>query len=73
MIPKYPFQVASWRKIGIKLDMRLKNFETLSAATEFATSIGRAHDIKRVQISCILDDRSHSETGEVVFFDREVR
>lgn len=71
MIPKYPFCVSVWRKVGSKLDQRLKSFETLTAAADYANASLRSIDVKRVQLYCILDDCSRNEMGQVVFFDRE--
>jgi hypothetical protein len=71
MIPKYPFIVLVWRKLGVKLDMRAKSFETLDAAHSYANTIIRASDVKRVQLTCILDDTRRNEVGDVLGFDRE--
>lgn len=76
MIPKYPFFVTVWRKIGstnfgAKLDQRAKSFETLDSAHAFANSMLRASDVKRVQITCILDDSSRDASGNVLGFNHE--
>jgi hypothetical protein len=73
MIPKYPFCVSVWRKLGPKLDLRTKSFETLAAANAFATGVLRSPDVKRAQLYCILDDRTRNEAGEIVTFDHEAR
>ena len=69
MIPKYPFIVSVWRKVGGKLDQRMKSFETLDAAHSFAGTILRASNVVRVQITCILDDTRRNDTGDVLGFD----
>jgi hypothetical protein len=72
MIPKYPFFVTVWRKLGNgKLDMRAKSFETLDAAHAFANTILRSSDVKRVQLTCILDDTSRDDAGNVLGFNHE--
>jgi hypothetical protein len=71
MVPKYPFVVTVWRKVGTHLDQRAKSFETLDAAHSFANSILRSGDVKRVQFSCIFDDIRKNEAGDVLGFDRE--
>lgn len=74
MIPKYPFCVSVWRKVGTtKLDLRTKSFETLAAASSFAATMIRANDVKRVQVYCILEDQHRNELGDVAHFDREAR
>jgi hypothetical protein len=73
MIPKYPFIVTVWRKVGTHLDQRAKSFETLDAAHAFANTILRSSDCKRVQLTCILDDSRRNEAGDVLGFDREAR
>jgi hypothetical protein len=68
MIPKYPFCVSVWKKIGMnKLDLRTKSFETLMAAHEFASHAFRTADVKRVQLYCILDDRTRNEVGIIEY------
>lgn len=68
MIPKYPFCVSIWKRIGnSKTDLRTKSFETMMAATEFANHALRTSDVKRVQLYCILDDRSRNETGIIEY------
>ncbi len=69
MIPKYPFIVSVWRRVGGKLDQRAKSFETLDAAHAFANTILRSSDVKRVQLTCILDDTSRDAAGNVLGFD----
>ena len=70
MIPKYPFIVTVWRKVGPKLDQRAKSFETLDAAHAFSGTILRSSDIKRVQLTCILSDTRRDDSGNVMSFDR---
>lgn len=70
MIPKYPFIVTVWRKVGTHLDQRAKSFETLDAAHAFANTILRSSDCRRVQLTCILDDSRRDEGGGVMGFDR---
>ena len=73
MIPKYPFIVSVWRKLGQnKLDQRSKSFETLDAAHAFASTILRASDVRRVVITCTLDDTRRDDTGNVLGFDHQV-
>lgn len=72
MIPKYPFTVSVWRKVAGKLDQRSKSFETLDAAHAFANTIIRASDVRRVQLTCILDDTRRDEAGNVLGFDHQV-
>jgi hypothetical protein len=68
MIPKYPFCVSVWKKIGMhKLDLRTKSFETMTAANDYASHALRTADVKRVQLYCILDDRSRSEVGTIEY------
>ena len=73
MIPKYPFIVTVWRKVGIHLDQRAKSFETLDAAHAFANSMLRSSDCKRVQLTCILDDSRRDAGGGVMACDREAK
>jgi hypothetical protein len=74
MIPKYPFIITVWRKLGQnKLDQRAKSFETLDAAHAFASTIMRSSDVKRVQLTCVLDDTRRDEAGNVLGFDREAQ
>ncbi len=73
MIPKYPFVITVWRKVGQnKLDQRAKSFETLDAAHAFANTILRSSDVKRVQLTCILSDTRRDDTGNVLGFDHQV-
>ena len=70
VIPKYPFVVMVWRKVGgTKLDQRAKSFETLDTAHAYAGTILRSTDVRRVQIYCILDDTSRDSQGNVLGFD----
>ena len=70
MIPKYPFVVMVWRKVGgTKLDQRAKSFETLDTAHAYAGTILRSTDVRRVQLYCILDDTSRDASGAVLGFD----
>lgn len=74
MIPKYPFIVSVWRRLGQnKLDQRMKSFETLDAAHAFANTILRSSEVKRVQLTCILDDTRRDDSGNVMAFDREAK
>ena len=70
VIPKYPFVVMVWRKVGgTKLDQRAKSFETLDTAHAYAGTILRSTDVRRVQLYCILDDTSRDASGAVLGFD----
>lgn len=74
MIPKYPFIVSVWRKLGVnKLDMRSKSFETLDAAHSYAGTIMRSSEVKRVQLTCILSDARRDDAGNVLGFDHQVQ
>jgi hypothetical protein len=74
MIPKYPFCVSVWKKIGMnKLDLRTKSFETLAAASAYAGIALRGESTKRVMVYCILEDQHRNEPGDVAHFDREAR
>jgi hypothetical protein len=70
MIPKYPFIVTVWRKVGTRLDLRAKSFETLDAAHSYGGTILRSSDVKRVQLTCILNDTRRDDAGNVMSFDR---
>jgi hypothetical protein len=73
MIPKYPFCVSVWRKVGTKLDLRTKSFETLPAASAFVGVALRGADTKRVQLYCILEDFHRNSVGGVSDFNREAQ
>lgn len=72
MVPKYPFIVTVWRRLGQgKVDMRAKSFETLDAAHSYASTILRASDVKRVALTCVLDDTSRDGAGNVLGFNHQ--
>ena len=70
VIPKYPFVVMVWRRIGTgKIDQRAKSFETLDSAHAYAGTILRSSAVSRVQLYCILEDTSRDSQGNVLGFD----
>lgn len=61
MIPKYPYQVVVDECLGsTKTSRRVKSFESLSAAAEYARTIKRAARVKRVQITMTLEEMNGS-------------
>jgi len=72
MIPKYPFCVTVWRRVGTnKMDLRTKSFETMMAANAYASTLYHRPDVKRVQVYCILDDRNRNEMGSFESYSAE--